>query len=136
MRIVVRLICLAYVSLLTVLLLAPDPGAAVGLKKVPWFPLGDIGIHFCAFCLLALLVYSTRWPKPLRWLWIVVLLGYGFATETLQAYVPFRTVELKDYFDNSLGIAAGSGLYWLLLRIWQVWIQKKKQSTQPEYELT
>jgi VanZ family protein len=116
MRILIKLVCWAYVTLLTVLLLAPFPAEAVGLKKIPWFPLGDIGIHFLAFCLLAILVYATRWPKPLHWLWIVLLLGYCTATETLQTFIPPRTTELKDYIDNFLGVAAGSGLYWLLHR--------------------
>jgi VanZ family protein len=125
---IIKLACWAYSTLLTVLLLTPNPAAVVGLKKIPWFPLGDIGMHFCAFFLLAILVHSTRWPKPLHWLWIVALLGYGATTESLQAFVPFRSVELKDYLDNCLGVLAGSGIYWAVHRLWHTFKQKKSNS--------
>ena len=127
MRIIRWLACLGYATLLTLLLLTPDPAALMGLKEIPWFPWGDIGIHICAFLLLATLVHATRWPKPPHWLLIVLLLGYGATTETLQAFVPGRSTELKDYLDNCIGVALGSGIYWYMQRKWQSWNQKKKE---------
>jgi VanZ family protein len=43
------------------------------------------------------------------------LLAYALATETLQWWVPPRTVQWSDYLENVLGIAAG----WCLYRIAQ-----------------
>ena len=116
MRVLRRLICFGYWTLLTVLLLAPNPAAIVGLRGAPVLPWGDIGIHFTAFTILTLLVYGVRWPKGPGWLTVLLLLGYGAATESLQALVPPRTVEVKDYIENFLGVAAGSGIYWLAWR--------------------
>ncbi len=79
------------------------------------FPWGDVGIHLAAFTILTLLVCSARWPKSIGWP-VVILLVYAVATESLQALVPPRSVELKDYLENLLGIAIGSGLYWCLRR--------------------
>jgi len=109
-------ICIAYWCLLTVLLLARDPAALVGLDRVPVFPWGDLGIHFTAFAVLGLLVHVSRWPKGPGWT-LLVLLAYAVATESLQALVPPRTVQLTDYAENVLGIAAGSAFYWT---VWSV----------------
>jgi VanZ family protein len=115
MRIVFRLVCLAYWAFLTALLLVSDPAALVGLERVPKFPWGngDIGIHFTAFTTLALMVHVTRWPRRPGWIVTGLLVCYGLTTETLQVFVPHRSVELLDYTENVLGVAAGSGLYWL-----------------------
>jgi VanZ family protein len=120
-RRLIKLVLVAYWALLTVLLTAPHPEAAVGLREIPWFPLGDIGVHFCAFFVLAFLVCLTRWPAPIARRWMLILVVYAATTETLQAVIPFRSCELKDYCDNFLGIAAGIGLYWLTARLWREW---------------
>jgi VanZ family protein len=133
MHIIRLLVCLAYLALLTVLLLTPNPAAVVGLTRVPWFPWGNVGIHFCAFSLLTILVHATRWPKPLYWLLIVLLLMYAGTTESLQHFVPSRSVELKDYLENFLGIAAGTATYWFALRIWQAQCSKKNLRQEYEY---
>ena len=113
-------ICALYLSLLTLLLLSPNPAAVVGMKSIPSVPGGDTTIHFGAFTLLTILVHSMRWPKPVHWLLVVLLLGYAGATESLQAFVPPRTVELKDYVANVFGITAGSAIYWSLQRTFQI----------------
>lgn len=117
MRAIRLLIGAGYWGLLTVLLLAPNPAAVVGLRRVPVFPWGDIGIHFTAFTILTLLVHGLRWPKRIGWPVLVVLLAYGVATESLQWFVPPRTVELLDFTENILGVAAGTGIYWLTHRL-------------------
>jgi len=103
----------AYWLLLTVLLLAPDPLAVLGITRVPGSP-GRRMEHLLVFALLALLACASR-PR-LSWATLAALLvGYAVLTETLQAFVPTRTVELLDYLENLLGLAAGGGL-WRLIR--------------------
>jgi len=110
------LLCGLYWLALTVFLLVPDPAGVLRMRRFPLFPWGDVGIHLTAFAILTLLVCSARWPKTIGWP-VVVLLAYAVATESLQAIVPPRTVELKDYAENLLGIAIGSGLYWCLRKV-------------------
>ena len=118
MRALRLVLCLAYWAFLTVLLLVPDPAAVVGLKRVPMFPWGDIGTHFTAFTILALLVHASRWPKCPGWP-VSVLLAYAIATESLQAIVPPRTVEIKDYIENVLGVVVGSAIFWTAWKLRQ-----------------
>jgi VanZ family protein len=130
-----KLLLLAYWALLTVVLTAPHPEKAVGLEDIPWFPFGDTGIHFCAFCALAFLACLPRWPAPIGRYWALLLLGYAATTETLQAFIPCRSCELKDYFDNFLGIAAGLGIYWFVVRVSQRWNEDEDHTeTTPLYE--
>ena len=117
MRIVTRLACIWYWLLLTVLLLVPNPAALVGLSAVPIFPWGKFGIHLGFFTVLGLLVNATRWPKRPWWPLLVLLIIYGLTTETLQLFVPHRTARVMDAIENILGIALGTGIYWLVLRL-------------------
>lgn len=116
MRAVWTLACVIYGAVLTVLLLAPSPAHVVGLRHIPEFPWGDVGIHFTAFTLLALLVHTSRWPGQLLGRSVFLLIGYGIVTESLQWFVPSRAVELKDYVENILGVLVGSGVYWMIHR--------------------
>lgn len=109
------LLCGLYWLVLTIFLLVPNPAGVLQMPSVPFFPWGDVGVHLAAFTILALLVCAARWPKPIGWP-ATILLVYAVATESLQALVPPRTVELKDYAENMLGIALGLGLYWCLRR--------------------
>jgi glycopeptide antibiotics resistance protein len=113
MRIAALLSCLGYWLLLTALLLVPNPAALVGLRAVPTFPWGKFGVHLIAFTILTVLVHVTRWPKRLCWPLIVFLVVYGITTESLQLFVPHRTARVMDAIENILGIAAGTGIYWL-----------------------
>ena len=122
-------ICIAYWCLLTVLLLARDPAALVGLDRIPAFPWGDLGIHFTAFAVLGLLVHVSRWPKGPGWA-VLLLLAYAVATESLQVLVPPRSVQLTDYAENVLGIAAGSALYWT---VWRV-LRRRSRNEDPRRE--
>ncbi len=119
MRIVVLLTCVGYWLLLTVLLLASNPAAMVGLQEVPVFPWGKFGVHLIAFTGLGLLANATRWPQRLWWPLIVFLVVYGITTESLQLLVPSRTARVMDGIENILGIGLGSFLYWLVLRLMQ-----------------
>lgn len=111
------LICAGYWGLLTVLLLTGDPAAAIGLDEGPEIPGGDVGAHFLAFAILAFLVHTSRWPRSVTRTPLAVLLLYAVAVESLQWFSPPRTVELKDYANNLLGVAAGTGLYWFVNRV-------------------
>jgi hypothetical protein len=117
MRTAARLSCFCYWLLLTILLLVPNPAAVVGLQAVPVFPWGKFGIHLIAFTILAVLVHASRWPKGLFWPLIAFLVVYGITTESLQLLVPHRTARVMDGIENILGIAAGSGIYWLVQRL-------------------
>ncbi|MDD4918991.1 MAG: VanZ family protein [candidate division Zixibacteria bacterium] len=116
MRIVRLVICLGYWALLSVLLLVPDPAAVVPLPEVPAFLWGDVGLHFGAFAVLALLTYAARWPQPPGGLLVVLLLAYGTATELLQSLVPCRAVAIEDCVGNLLGILIATGVYRLAQR--------------------
>ena len=119
MRLAILLVCIFYWLFLTVLLLVPNPAALVGLHAVPIFPWGKFGIHLGFFTVLGLLANATRWPKRLCWPLIVFLMVYGITTESLQLFVPQRTARVMAGIENILGIAVGSAIYWLLLRLMQ-----------------
>jgi len=108
----IRVVSVAYWLLLTVLLLAPDPLALLGITRVPGPPAGRME-HLLLFGVLAFLACASR--PPLRWGPLAgLLVGYAVLTETLQVFVPTRTVELLDYAENLLGLAAGWGLWGLI----------------------
>jgi len=109
----IRLLFIAYCIGLTVLLLIPDPAATLGIEKVPGPP-GGRGIHFLAFLGLGLLAFASRWRLG-RGLLIGLLIAYALAAESLQWLVPPRSVELLDYAENLLGLAAAAGC-WRLMR--------------------
>jgi hypothetical protein len=123
MRVLLYL-CIAYWILLTILLLAPHPSALVGLHAVPIFPWGKFGIHTSFFTVLGLLANFSRWPKRISWRLIVFMAIYGITTEFLQRFVPPRTSQVIDGFENLLGIAIGTGIY---LLVW--WRLRKNELT-------
>jgi hypothetical protein len=123
MRVIVLLACITYWLLLTVLLLVPNPAELVGLRAVPIFPWGKFGVHLIAFIGLGFLTNATRWPKRLCWPLIVFLVVYGISTESLQLLVPHRTARVMDGIEDILGIAIGSGIYALVLRLMQPYLK-------------
>ena len=113
----VRLICAAYVSMLTALLLLPDPRTFVSwLLRFDVFSAGPAaaGTHFVFFAILAALVLLSRLPwNPAAIAGL--LIAYAIGLELLQSYFPPRTVELRDFVENLLGLAAGTAV-WRLMR--------------------
>ncbi len=105
----VRLACLAYWVLLSVLLLVPDPWALLGIQRLPGLPTRQLE-HFIIFTLLTVLVHASRLPIR-RGLLIVLLVSYAIGIEALQALVPQRTVELLDFLENLAGLAAGTAIW-------------------------
>lgn len=104
----------AYLLALTVLLLVPDPLALLGISRLPG-PESGRGVHFCAFLILGFLASSAELPAG-RGRVAIVLVIYALTTESLQTFVRSRHVELLDYTENLLGVAAGMGLWMLIER--------------------
>jgi hypothetical protein len=111
------ILCAPYWIFLTILLLVPNPAAAVGMKEAPIFPWGKFGIHLSFFTILGVLANSARWPKRLSWSLIAFMAIYAIATETLQLFVPHRTAQVIDGIEDLFGIALGSVIYWLVWRL-------------------
>lgn len=108
----IRIGCAAYWVMLTVLLLLPDPMALVGIEEDA-VPAHDRGVHFLFFLGLGFLVRASRWPIR-RWALAAGVVLYAILIEGLQHFVPSRSVELLDFGENLLGLAAGAGVWWLL----------------------
>ena len=100
-----RVACGAYLVALTTLLLAKDPMLWL-FGLVPDGSVPTRGAHFCAFFLLAILTAASRLPWRVS-IQAGALIAYAIVIESLQALVDARTVELLDYAENLLGLAAG-----------------------------
>ncbi len=105
----IRLMGAAYWSLLTVVLLVPDPLALFGIEPVAG-PSGS-GVHFLLFALLGTLVLASRLPLP-DILMALILVTYAVITELLQSFVPPRTVEARDFTENLLGLGVVYIIRW------------------------
>lgn len=101
----IRLACVAYWLMLTVLLLVPDPIKLLGLKRATVAAMGQ-GTHFFFFLALAVLVSASRWPIRGGVL-AAALVGFAFVTEGLQWFVPRRHVDPIDLIENLAGLLAG-----------------------------
>jgi hypothetical protein len=114
-----RKICLAYWTLLTLLLLASNPFDLLGLEPsdggvLQWY--GDWS-HLISFGVLSTLVFLARWPWTRRRL-MIALIAYSAGTELLQLLVPTRHAEWKDFVQDAAGVALGFCLAWLCRRVW------------------
>jgi len=104
---IVRLICIAYWCLLTVLLVRPG--------TIPPEPSERRGEHFLAFALLSLAVNACRLPVR-AWLLASLLVSFAIGTEGLQAFVPNRTVDMFDVLENLAGLLVGTLAWRVFLR--------------------
>ena len=107
----IRCICIAYMLLLTVLLLVPDPLALLGIPPSHGNTSG-LGTHFSVFAVLGVLVSASR-PTLRTMLLVGLLICYATATELLQSLVPERDTSPLDLLENLLGLAAGAALWWV-----------------------
>ena len=112
-----RAACLAYWSMLTLLLLVKDPLALLGFQRHPG-GVPSTGIHFVLFAMLGLLAAAARWPLGRKWL-AALLVGYATVVELLQWFVPQRTVQLADWIENLLGLAAGVAMWQIGRWMWR-----------------
>jgi hypothetical protein len=103
-----RITCLAYVAFLTLLLLSPNPARVISstgrlppilLTLMPW-------AHLLSFSVLAAAMLLARWPMP-RWVTVLILAMYGGATEIIQGFIPPRTPEWEDWFQDVGGVVVG-----------------------------
>jgi hypothetical protein len=110
---VMRAICIAYLVFLSLLLLSEDPTRVIGLHgRLPAVLLALMPYaHVLSFSVLALLALGVRWPVA-RWGIIVMLAAYGGMTEILQGFVPHRTPDWMDWFQDLGGLAIGAALCW------------------------
>ena len=106
-----KVLCIAYLLYLTGLLLSPQPERLVGGELPGFLHALMPAAHFLSFLVLAVLALSTRWPAP-RWAVLVLMAAYGGMTEILQGFVPFRTPDWMDWFQDLAGIGVGAGLCW------------------------
>jgi VanZ family protein len=120
--ILIRLGFAVYLLLLSFLLLAPEPLKLLGFASRPGASSLRM-VHFCLFTVLGFLVWASRWPVR-RGLVVGLLVAYALVTESLQWLVPTRTVDLLDYVENLLGLAAG-GAVWHLLRERGPWADRR-----------
>ena len=102
---IARLACTAYVALLTLLLLAPNPAMLPGVRRLPHM-VSDVAIHFGAFVLVGIFVLAARPPMRRAYL-IALLAAYAVGVELAQYFVPPRTVDLRDLFANLSGLTVG-----------------------------
>ena len=109
---IIRLICAAYCSLLTLMLLLSDPLALLGIKRAAGISQGW-GVHFWCFAVLGLLALASRFPIRSAVL-AGGLVGYAVATELLQGFVPLRAVERGDLIENLLGLTAAGAVWWVV----------------------
>lgn len=133
MRPLALLAWIGYWLFLTVLLLVSNPAALVGLHAVPVFPWGKFGIHLIAFTGLGFLANAGRGLRRPSWSLIAFLIVYGVTTESLQLLVPCRSARVMDGIENILGIAAGSLLYWLVVRLVQLCLKLNLPATLARY---
>ena len=110
----IRIAFVAYLLVLTVLLLAPDPNALTGMPELPGF-FQEYLTHFLLLAGLTVLAQASRWPLGSATL-LGLLAVYAAATEALQAFSPPRQVDAKDLVENLLGIAAGAAFWWAAVR--------------------
>ena len=110
-----RIACVGYVVFLTLLLLTANPARLIGVRgELPWLLQALMPwAHLLSFAVLVVVMLLARWPVP-RWSIVLVLAIYGGATEIIQGFVPPRTPEWMDWFQDLSGVAAGAGLCWIV----------------------
>ena len=108
-RILFKAFFLAALVVGTILALIPSSG--MGVKHL------DKVQHALAFFSLAALLDIASLRRYWQWK-VPLLLGYGAMIEVLQAFLPWRSFSVADWFADALGL----GLYWL---VWW-WLLKNR----------
>ncbi|MDR3109821.1 MAG: VanZ family protein [Planctomycetaceae bacterium] len=122
-----RYVAVAYWILLTVLLLVanPLPGSvvdeAIDYKHLLSF--GFLGM----IVLVGLSGWERRLSVPITFVgrWTVILILYGFLTEVAQIFVPVRTFELGDVFQDAIGVVCGTGIGYAIIIFLRRMVWKK-----------
>jgi VanZ family protein len=113
MQALTRAVSILYLVFITLLLLTADPTRLTGLgSRLPWLLARLMPTaHLLSFMVLAFLSLCARWPAP-RWSVVLMLALYGGMTEIVQGFVPPRTPEWADWFQDLAGIALGAAAWW------------------------
>jgi hypothetical protein len=108
-----RVVCAGYVVFLTLLLLNSDPSRLLGMHgRLPSLLRMMLpAAHLISFVVLATLALAPRWPAP-RWVIVLILVVYGGMTEIVQGFLPPRTPEWMDWFQDLGGILIGTAFCW------------------------
>lgn len=113
MQSLMRFLCLGYSIYLTALLLTADPAQLVG-GSLPGFLRSTMPVaHLLSFFVLAVLALAIRWPAP-RWAVVIILVIYGGLTEIAQGFLPPRTPDWMDWFQDVAGITVGAVSCWIV----------------------
>ena len=106
-----RIVCIGYVVLLTMLLFTSDPTRLIGLGEELPRVLRIVlpAAHVISFFVLAVLALIPRWHVP-RWQIVLILAIYGGMTEITQGFLPPRAAEWMDWCQDLAGIAARRGV--------------------------
>jgi len=118
-----RALFFAYLIFLTALLLCREPSDLIAVEMGLLRALLSVA-HLLSFAVLAVLALAPRWPLP-RWVVIMALAAYGGATELLQTFVWGRTPDWVDWFQDLIGIAIGTALWWSAATAWDHWSQRQ-----------
>lgn len=127
MQVLLKVVSIAYLVFITLLLLTADPSRLIGFDRSLPALLRMLlpGAHFLSFLVLAVLALSTRWPAP-RWGIVLILSLYGGMTEIVQGFVPPRTPEWGDWFQDMSGIAAGVVFCWGMTLLAAAWAGRRR----------
>ena len=128
MRIIVRGACFGYWALLSLALLHPDPWSLLGGRRMH-VETPDQGVHFVLFSGLALLYQAGRFGLSRRAA-AALLVGFAVAIESLQYFTPPRSVELRDYAENLLGLACGALIGAGVARMWRSAAERRSRAHQ------
>ena len=106
MQWLMRIVCIGYVVLLTMLLFTSDPTRLIGLGEELPRVLRIVlpAAHVISFFVLAVLALIPRWHVP-RWQIVLILAIYGGMTEITQGFLPPRAAEWMDWCQDLAGIA-------------------------------
>jgi VanZ family protein len=95
----------------------------------------DKAQHFIAFFVLAVLLYWVipAHRRPLRKVAIVMLVAISYAAfdEWSQRFSPQRTVDIRDFFSNALGITAATIAYLGSRAMWLRYLKTGDSTSTP-----
>jgi VanZ family protein len=123
-----RIIFLAYVLLLTLVLLVSDPFSWLDERTEEACHTAALGAHFGCFAVLTLLALTAGWPIGRVWV-LALLAAYGAGTEVVQGFLPPRTAELADLAQDLAGIGVGVLVY----QAWE-WHARRRRAARPYLE--
>lgn len=116
-------IFLAYLVVLTYLLVTPRPQDLVGTDLKSYFryffwTYVDPVTHLLFFFVLGFLASLIPWRRS-RITLLVLLMLYGALTEVVQMFIPERSAEWLDLGQDVLGLAGGMATASIFLEWWR-----------------